>query len=128
MSFNYHARRVRDRSRPVWCRLQNLRSCVASFSWLTGTSFTGSVNHFGIEWRRDQPREPPTDEFLISVLTELERTRNQYLEALWVFDRRRVRAKTRGSRQMSNVERLAFRELQPGLPYTPSRGWLLRNV
>jgi hypothetical protein len=111
MSFNYHARRVRDSGRPPWRRLSSLRACVASYSWLTRTSYRRLLAHLDLEFPDGVPRDPPTDEFLRRTLDQLERARNEYLERLRVFERKRIRAKMQGNRQLSNAERTDLQEL-----------------
>ncbi|HEX2093759.1 MAG TPA: hypothetical protein VHG28_15260 [Longimicrobiaceae bacterium] len=111
MSFSYHARKVRDRTRPPWQRLSNLRSCVSSFCWLTGHPYRATLERLELVWLPWQPRDPPSDEFLQGTLEALERERNRYLEGLRAFERRRIRAKHRGDRQLSKAERARLRGL-----------------
>lgn len=114
MSFNYHARRVRDPNHPQWRRLSSLRACVRSYCTLTGTGYTNFSTYLGLDFPFDPQRPPPTDAFLRRALDEVERERNRYLERLRVFERRRVLAKTRGNRQLSTAERSWLHEMRGG--------------
>jgi hypothetical protein len=115
MSFNYHARRVRDGGRPPWRRLSALRACVSSYCWLTGRRYRAMLEYLHLDHSPQVPRDPPSDAFLRRRLDEVERERNLYLERLRVFERRRVRAKMQGNRQLSTAERTALRELGGGV-------------
>ena len=115
MSFNYHARRVRDGSRSPWRRLSALRACVSSYCWLTGAGYRRMLEYLQLDHSHDVPRDPPSDEFLRRRLDEVERARSLYLQQLRVFEHRRVRAKMRGSRQLSTAERTALREMRGGV-------------
>lgn len=112
MSFDYHARKVRDPARTPWARLSSLRACVSSFCWLTRLPYRDMLERLGLTWRSDVPRDPPADEFLRRTLDALERERNVYLAALRGWEMRRVRAKLRGNRQLSRAERDALAELR----------------
>lgn len=115
MSFNYHARRVRDAGRPPWRRLSSLRACVSSYCWLTGARYRQMLEYLELDHSLQVPREPPTDEFLRRKLDEVERERSWYLERLRGFERKRIRAKMRGNRQLSTAERTALREMRGGV-------------
>lgn len=71
--------------------------------------------YLGLEIPRDPGRPPPSDEFLRRALDQVERARNEYLERLRVFERRRIRAKEHGNRQLCNAERAALRDLLGGV-------------
>lgn len=115
MSFNYHARRVRDPGHPPWRRLSSLRACVRSYCVLTGAGYANLSTYLGLDFPFDPERPPPADEFLRRVLDEVERERNRYLERLRVFERRRILAKARGNRQPSSAERTLLREMRGGV-------------
>lgn len=114
MSFNYQARRVRDPGHPVWLRLSSLRACVRSYCRLTGESFDAMAASLGLRFSRDVPGDPPTDEFLRRTLDRVERERNRYLDRLRTFEKKRFRAKSRGSRQLSAGERAALGQMRGG--------------
>lgn len=114
MSFNYHARRVRDPDHPVWRRLSSLRACVRSYCRLTGESFDGTSAALGLEFSRNAPADPPTDAFLRRTLDRVERERNRYLDRLRAWERKRFRAKSLGNRQLSRAERAALDALRGG--------------
>jgi hypothetical protein len=115
MSFNYHARRVRDGGRPPWRRLSDLRACVSSYCWLTGAGYRRMLEYLQLDHSPEVPRDPPTDEFLRRTLDEVERERSRYLERLRGFERKRIRAKMRGNRQLSAAERAVLREMRGGV-------------
>lgn len=115
MSFNYHARRVRDGGRSPWQRLSALRACVSSYCWLTGARYRHMLEYLRLDHSPMVPRDPPSDAFLRRTLDEVERERSLYLERLRVFERKRVRAKMRGGRQLSTAERTALREMRGGV-------------
>ena len=115
MSFNHQARRVRDAGHPPWRRLSSLRACVRSYCRLTGAGYANLGAYLGLDFSYDPARPPPTDAFLRRVLDEVERERNAYLERLRVFERRRVRTKAHGNRQMSHAERTLLREMRGGV-------------
>jgi hypothetical protein len=111
MSFNYQARRVRDPAHPVWLRLSSLRACVRSYCRLTGVSYADLSAHLGIGFDSVPPREPPDDAFLRRTMDQVQRERNVALDRLRGWERLRVRAKMKGNRQLSGVERGALRDL-----------------
>ena len=115
MSFNYQARQVRDPGHPPWLRLSALRACVRRFCNLTGGSYARVSAHLGIDFPFEPGREPPTDEFLRRTLDQVERERSWSLERLRAFEKRRVRAKARGNRQLSSAERATLGELRGGI-------------
>lgn len=112
MSFGYHARRVRDPDRPPWRRLSSLRACVSSYCRLTGAGYRRMLAYLDLEHSEQIPRDPPSDEFLRRTLDQVERERARYLERLRAFERRRIRAKLRGNRQLSTAERTLLREMR----------------
>lgn len=114
MSFNYHARRVRDPGREPWRRLSSLRACVRSYCRLTRASYARMLAFLDLEIPREPVRQPPSDEHMRRALDQMERARNRYLDRLRVLERRRACAKTRGNRQLSSADRAALRELQSG--------------
>lgn len=115
MSFNYYARRVRDGGRSPWMRLSSIRACVSSYCWLTGAGYRRMLEHLQLDHSHAIPRDPPTDEFLRRTLDHVERERSAYLERLRAFERKRIRAKVRGNRQLSSAERARLREMRDGV-------------
>ena len=115
MSFNYQARQVRDPAHPIWLRLSALRACVRRYCSLTGGSYARVSAHLGVDFPVQPGREPPTDEFLRRTLDQVERERNWSLERLRAFEKKRVRAKAHGNRQLSTAERTALREMRGGI-------------
>lgn len=115
MSFNYHARRVRDPDRPAWLRLSSMRACVRSYCRLTGASYARLLEYLQLDHSPDVPRDPPSYAFLQRKLDEVQRERNWFLDRLRAWERRRVRAKVRGGRQLSNAERAALTEMRGGV-------------
>jgi hypothetical protein len=112
MPFPRSARQARDPDVSVWLRMSGLKGCVASFCGLTGLSFRATLERLGLTWTPVIPRDPPTDAFLRRTLDALERERNVYLHALRTLEHRRIRAKLKGRRQLSRVEREARAELR----------------
>lgn len=115
MSFNSSARQVRDPHHPPWLRLSSLRGCVRKFCTLTGGRYASVSAYLGIDFPFDPAREPPTDEFLRRTLDQVERERSVSLDRLRGFEKKRIRAKMRGNRQLSTAERTALRELRGGI-------------
>ncbi|HEX6908954.1 MAG TPA: hypothetical protein VF142_01085 [Longimicrobium sp.] len=119
MSFDQHARKVRDPNRSPWRRLSSLRGCVSRFCRLTRLPYRDTLEGLGLAWS-PVPRDPPTDDVLRRTLDGLERARNRYLSALRGWETRRVRAKLRGGRRLSRAEADALAELRqrilPGAP------------
>ena len=109
MSFNWSARRVRSLNLPVWNRLAALRSCIRLFAALTETRYTVMLENldqqFAFNRYRGTELPPPTDQQLLVVLATIERERNRHLEKRRAFERKRIRSKMRGDRQLSNIER-----------------------
>jgi hypothetical protein len=60
---------------------------------------------FGFDRHRGSELPPPTDHQLLLVLATIESERNQHLTKRRAFERKRIRSKLRGNRQLSNVER-----------------------
>ncbi|HEX6369496.1 MAG TPA: hypothetical protein VF006_11230 [Longimicrobium sp.] len=110
MSFNYQARQVRDPGHPPWLRLSALRACVRRYCTLTGGSYARVSADLGIDFPFERGREPPTDAFLRRTLDRVERERAWSLDRLRGFEKKRIRAKARGNRQLSSAERAALRE------------------
>ena len=115
MSFNYQARQVRDPAHPPWLRLSALRACVRRFCTLTGGKYASVSAYLGIDFLFEPGREPPTDEFLRRTLDQVERERSVSLDRLRGFEKKRIRAKARGNRQLSTAERTALQELRGGI-------------
>lgn len=115
MSFNYQARQVRDPNHPPWLRLSALRGCVRNFCTLTGARYASVSAYLGIDFLFEPGREPPSDEFLRRALEQVERERSVSLDRLRGFEKKRIRAKTRGNRQLSTAERTALREMSGGI-------------
>lgn len=115
MSFNYHARRVRDPDRPPWRRLTSLRACVASYCWLTRARYRPMLASLGLEVPYQPQRQPPPAQELLRTLDQLERARNVYLDRLRAFERKRIRAKAHGNRHLSTAERALLDELESGI-------------
>jgi hypothetical protein len=115
MSFHYQARRVRDPGHPPWLRLSSLRACVRSYCALTGGSYAKVSAYLEIDLRYEPGRAPPADEFLRRTLDQVERERSWSLERLRAFEKKRVRAKSHGNRQLSTAERTALREMRGGI-------------
>ncbi len=115
MSFSYQARRVRDPAHPIWRRLSSMRACVRSYCALTGGSYARVSAYLGLDFPFEPGREPPTDEFLRRALDQVERERSWSLERLRAFEKKRVRAKAHGNRQLSRAERTALHEMRGGI-------------
>jgi hypothetical protein len=112
MPFPRSARQARDPDTSVWLRMSALKGCVASFCGLTGLSFRATLERLGLTWTPVIPRDPPADAWLRRTLDALERERNIYLDALRALEHKRVRAKLRGARQLSRVDRAVRAELR----------------
>ena len=96
MSFNYHARKVRNADLDIWIRWSNLHSCLSSVVRPGSFQF----------WRRGlfgaweiSPENPPTHRQLTEALDRLTVQRNRRLDALRAYERRRIREKMRGKRK-----------------------------
>lgn len=123
MSFDHYARKVRDADRPPWARLCSLRGCVSSYCWLSRQPYRATLERLGLAWTPDVRREPPSDAFLRATMDALERERNRCLDELRAFERRRIRAKLRGNRQLSRAEREALARLRDPAPEPAATPW-----
>jgi hypothetical protein len=94
MSFNYHARKVRNSALPIAHRYSALCSCLTQLSWLAKQPYGGLCSYFHL-----QVQEPMTEAQLLDRLTAIEVFRNRFLEKLRHFDRKRLRQKLQGRRQ-----------------------------
>jgi hypothetical protein len=88
---------------------------VRSYCAFTGGSYTRVSACLELDVLYEPGRPPPTDEFLRRTLDPAERERNVSLQRLRAFQTRRVRARARGTRQLSAAERTALCELTGGI-------------
>lgn len=121
MSLNHYARKVRNPNLPLTVRRSALRSCILRFMWLGGERSEKSLARYE-SWLGLQPQGfqagTTTELDLVRVLMAIERERNRTLEKLRVFERRRIRAKMRGRRRLSNVEQAYLQQVQQPLDAT----------
>ena len=110
MSFNYYARRARNRRLDLRRRRCALNSCLLRLAWLTRERYSITRAHFAERFSLDTPPQFSEDQ-LLDALAAVEVERNRVLERLRAFDRKRLRAKLRGQRQMSAAESAALREI-----------------
>jgi hypothetical protein len=113
LSLNCYARKVRDRRLDLRIRRCALNSCILRLAWLTRQRYLLTRDRFAARFSLDPPEELTEDQ-LLDALTAIEVERNRVLEKVRAFDRKRLRAKLRGRRQMSAAEAVAFREALAG--------------
>src|SRR5688572_5977219 len=94
MSFNYHARKVRNSALPITYRRSALFSCVVRLGGLVKQRYGVLCSCFQLN-----VQQPMTEAQLLNKLTALEVLRNRFLKKLQDFDRKRLREKLRGRRQ-----------------------------
>jgi hypothetical protein len=109
VSFNYHARKVRDFRLDISIRRGALKSCILRLGWLTRQKYSAIWDRFAPPFGLDKTDRPSAEQ-LLDALTALERERNRVLERLRAFDRRRTREKLRGRRQLTTAEQEALRQ------------------
>jgi hypothetical protein len=92
MSFNYHARKVRNPSLPFNIRCSSLGSCILRLGWLTKRKYLATRSRFVDDSTRlDEER-------LLAAMAAIEIERNRFLEQIRSFERKRIREKLRGRR------------------------------
>jgi len=94
MSFNHYAHKVQNPNLPAGIRRSALASCIGSLSWLMGQPYHKLRAYFKIDFHSEM-----TDRELFEIITSVEVVRNQFLERLHNFERRRIREKMQGRRQ-----------------------------
>lgn len=99
MSFNYHARKIRNSQLPLTKRRSRLSSCIMHLSWLTNRHFQEVRQSYVRNYSLDSP-EGPTESQLLAALDAIEVERNLYLEKLRAFERKRIREKMKGQRHL----------------------------
>lgn len=105
MSFNWYARRVRNRDKPPGLRFGALRSCLLRLNALTHEGYHAIMHRYDAQFNFCYPQQIPSDEQLMAALAKVERERNLILEHLRRFERRRIRQKMKGKRQVARYER-----------------------
>lgn len=109
MGFNWYARKARRPEIPLHIRRCALRSCIRRLSLLTGERYTQAVARYDTRFNFN-PRKS-TERELLAALAAVESERNQILERVRAFERRRIREKMRGNRNLSEAHRRAWSEL-----------------
>jgi hypothetical protein len=104
MSFNWFARKVRNRHKPQAQRFGALRSCLIRLNSLTQEGYHAIMQRYDAQFNFCYP-QLPSNEQLAAALAQAERERNMILEHLRRFERRRIRQKMKGKRQLSRHER-----------------------
>jgi len=110
MSFNGSARHVRNPALPLPLRAMALRSCVMRLCRLTGERYTHALARYADTLGIDLTNV--TEQELLTALARIESERNQILEQVRAFERKRVREKLRGKRRLGKADVVAFRELR----------------
>ncbi len=113
MSFRKEALVIRQSDTPFIVRHLCFRHCVQFYAELRRGSFNGLYQHFADKFGFNE-KVPDATERLVKALDEMEFERRQIIEKMRVFDLKRVRAKTRGRRTLSNVEREKLEAIQQG--------------
>jgi hypothetical protein len=103
MSFNYHARKVRNSGIPLLHRRSTLSSCIQNLQWLVNQRYRTLCNDFELNFQK-----PMSETQLLNSLTAIEVFRNRFLKRLQDFDRKRLREKMRGRRQARKKDVLAL--------------------
>lgn len=105
MSFNWYARKVRNRHYSLGQRVSALRSCLLRLNWLTQEGYQAIMHRYDALLGFNAATHVPSEEHMLAALTQVERERNQILEHLRQFERRRIRHKMQGKRQPSKHEK-----------------------
>ena len=105
MSFNWYARKVRNRHRSLGQRFSALRSCLIRLNGLTQEGHHAIMHRYDALFTFDAATHLPSEEQVLAALIHAERERNQILEQLRQFERRRIRYKMQGKRQPSKHEK-----------------------
>jgi len=117
MSFNWYARKVLNPVLRLSVRGSALRSCILRLCRLTGERYTHALTRYsdtrGIDF------SSATEQELVTALARIQSERNQFLEQVRAFERKRVREKLRGKRRPSKADVVAFHELQDPTAMAP---------
>jgi hypothetical protein len=105
MSFSSHARKVRNPHCSLGQRFSALRSCLLRLNVLTQEGYHAILHRYAAQLSFDAAPHLPSEEQVLAALTQVERERNQILEQLRQFERRRIRHKMQGKRQPSKHEK-----------------------
>jgi hypothetical protein len=109
MSFNGSARQARNPALPLPVRARALRSCVMRLCRLTGERYTHALARYGDALGSDL--YSLTEQELASALARITNERNQILEKVRAFERRRVLEKRRGKRRWAKADAAAYQAL-----------------
>jgi hypothetical protein len=94
MSFNYHARKVRNSALPLTHRRSALSSCVQNLRWLVDQRYSSLCSYFELNFQK-----PMGESQLLDKLTAIEVFRNRFLKRQQNFEHKRLREKMKGRRQ-----------------------------
>jgi hypothetical protein len=125
MGFYTKARRVRNPNLPPIIRRSSLRSCLLSLAQWTGEKFGEIVDRFDSRFGFNAHRVPSEDS-LLRAIDAVEVERNGYVERLRAFEKKRIKAKARGKRQMTKQEQRDAGQLGRG-PLAWCRGNLVEQ-
>lgn len=114
MSFRSIARKMREPARSFAARRVAFRACLESYCWLSRHSFQATYARFADEFSFDGGGVADADERILRALDALEKERNQMLERLRAFDRKRASAKSRGRRTLANAESVELEAIRRG--------------
>lgn len=114
MSFNNFARKARNLNLPFPLRRSAARSCLLRLAWLTGQPRSIVAGCFTARLGFDALL-PKDEEHLRELLSAMEITRNQILEQVRSFERRRLREKARNHRSPRAAEVRALEETKRAL-------------
>lgn len=103
MGFNTLARQARSPDVPLLTRRRALRSCLLRLSRWTGEKYGEIQARYNTQFGFNDTDLPSADS-LLRAIAAVEVERNIYVERLRAFEKRRVKAKARGRRQMTKQE------------------------
>jgi hypothetical protein len=107
MSFNYHARKVRNSGIPIYHRRSALSSCIQNLQWLVKQRYCRLYSYFELNFHKS------TDESqLLDRLTAIEVFRNRFLKKQQNFERKRIREKMKGRRQLRKKDVQSLYEIK----------------
>jgi hypothetical protein len=85
-------------------------------SWLLGVRrseiLTRYNERFAFERDKSLTDAPPDEQQILAALAAMEVDRNEILDALRTFDRKRIRQKFRGNRQLSKAEKKRLSDIR----------------
>ena len=107
MTYNWYARKALNPNLPIGVRRGAFFSCISSMSFLSGERYRHLIERYDNRFHFYQDKTDVNK--LLLALAAMEIDRNQVLEELRAFDKKRLREKMRGKRTLSKVETTQFK-------------------